>query len=786
MLGSRAIGTAVVCALSLVATAAHADGEVIGWSWTDCTLPTVNDVDQDGLDDVCEAALAHSFQPTLVFHQDEAAGARRPHWSAKALGSGVVRIFYALSYELDPGDPQALGMISSHKGDPEFIVLDVSFDSGGAWVLDGGYLSQHYRAAMSWSDGSFSSSNVNIEWAGPVLGRPVVYVAHGKHANYLSVSACDAGGFVGSDQCSDGLRVAVFGDSFPDTDLGLRGAETQPIDMVVIDGNREWYWTEKEFCGWLVSDLEGRSDCADIANSYSRQLADFMMVSAGATCTPDSCNTSEWCEPLSGACLDCAEGCSGDRSESCYAQCGGAGGQGGGGGVGGAGGQGGSGGLGAGGGGGQMNPSGALLAAASYGTTAQEESIFVHIDDNDDVVLAGTLVGGIDFGGGVLAHAGGKDVFTVQLDNLLSHLVSSSYGSSGDQSVRVMDGDVSGVFSISGGFNQPFTFGFGPLSPGPRYIAGLSHTMAAPIWSSSPISSGTFGVNGIASSSTGETIAAAYTLGAVTVGANTLVSAGGYDVVVAKYDAGGTPAWAEIFGDANNEQARDVAFDSSGNVFVVGYYHGNIVFKSGVSLTGGTNKQGFLTKMSADGQQTLWALKFDANTGEEDFRFVETDNAGNVYVAGTLNGTIDIGIGPISSTGAGGDFLLFVVDAGGSVVRQQLFAPSVNPLALGLSVNGSGEATLCGSFRGTMNIGSAMVAGVGNSYAGLLVKLDAAGAPLWTKAFANSNDVFVRSCADNSAGAVVAGGLFSGSLFIENTQLTSAGMRDFFVATFEP
>lgn len=105
----------------------------------------------------------------------------------------------------------------------------------------------------------------------------------------------------------------------------------------------------------------------------------------------------------------------------------------------------------------------------------------------------------------------------------------------------------------------------------------------------------------------------------------------GYDAFVAKYNAAGNRVWLQEFGTAEfADDARSVAVDGLGNVFVVG--------NMGAP---------FLAKFDVGGNQ-LWLHQFGAADSDV-ASLVAADGAGKVYVAGQTRG--DLG-GP--NAGGGG------------------------------------------------------------------------------------------------------------------------------------
>jgi hypothetical protein len=290
-------------------------GEQLDLTWADCVVAPA-DADRDGLDDACEFAVAAAFEPEMVFGLEETATERIPFWAARPDGEFTMRIFYALAYRIDAGDP-TFGGVSAHEGDSEFIVLRVHYDGNGLWSLVEGYLSAHYGTGCDAGDWF---TNSEFQYVNSVFGRPLVFSAEGKHANYTDLDRCDSGGCF-QDHCSDETREPVGIE--PDRDLGLQS--TQLIDEHVVDGNSEWFWTDVIFCGWQLSPGADRSECVPVDNSYSRQLTSFEMdygpvTGEAALCEP--CQEDSDCMD-GGLCLDglCGQACeAGSCPEHAYCE----------------------------------------------------------------------------------------------------------------------------------------------------------------------------------------------------------------------------------------------------------------------------------------------------------------------------------------------------------------------------------------------------------------------------------------------------------------------------------
>jgi hypothetical protein len=126
--------------------------------------------------------------------------------------------------------------------------------------------------------------------------------------------------------------------------------------------------------------------------------------------------------------------------------------------------------------------------------------------------------------------------------------------------------------------------------------------------------------------------------GTFTYGARVSVQggSGNENVVLVKYDSGGTALWARTASARNLSVGsyslfNAVVVDSSGSVYAAGHQSGGTyTYGTGVSTTDGG---GTLVKYDSNGN-ALWA-----KTGGSLFDAVAVDSSGNVYAAGYQSGT---------------------------------------------------------------------------------------------------------------------------------------------------
>lgn len=274
-----------LCKLGCIETdpAPNAPGIFLTSAVTDetCFAGGHTDADADGLSDRCETDIAAAFAPELFHWRFDNVG-REPHWAARPSGDQVV-IAYLLSYYRDEGSsawacslPLVAPHCQGHNGDSEWILLTVYYDwPTHHWLLQQALYSQH-TSFGTYARGS-NAYPTALEYPGRLGGYPRSYVAEGKHANYPSRSACNSGGTLGTDTCTQvdtAARVAGGGN----VNIRSRAVHMASQDCMVSanpsyiyygSGRQECYWTNRRFRGWIPTTVGG-----DDSTAYSGILAD--------------------------------------------------------------------------------------------------------------------------------------------------------------------------------------------------------------------------------------------------------------------------------------------------------------------------------------------------------------------------------------------------------------------------------------------------------------------------------------------------------------------------------
>lgn len=308
---------------------------------------------------------------------------------------------------------------------------------------------------------------------------------------------------------------------------------------------------------------------------------------------------------------------------------------------------------------GKVDSQGVHQWSKSFGDGESQEGLRVAVDSQGAVIVAGSLRGSADFGGGQLVSAGNKDVFLAKLDSAGAHQWSKRFGDGAPQDATGLAVAADGSLFLVGQFHGTIDFGGGPLvsqgstdifvaklAPDGTHLWSMRHgdpqaqeatSVALPIDANAPI------------------VVVGSFIGAVDLGAKLLESAGNYDVFVAQLDAAGATQWASRFGDAEYQGADGATVDSLQNVILAGSFAGSIDFGGGPLASAGSN-DAFVAKLDARGGHQ-WSKRFGSSAGQF-IKGVTSDKSNAVLVGGHFAGSIDFGGGPFVASSATSD--LFV------------------------------------------------------------------------------------------------------------------------------
>ncbi|HEU5217951.1 MAG TPA: SBBP repeat-containing protein, partial [Gemmatimonadales bacterium] len=159
-------------------------------------------------------------------------------------------------------------------------------------------------------------------------------------------------------------------------------------------------------------------------------------------------------------------------------------------------------------------------------------------------------------------------------------------------------------------------------------------------------------------------------------GVYSLTSAGAGDIYTLKLNSAGEFSWARQLAGVSFADTRGLAIDGAGGVYTVGSFQGTVDFDPGTGIFNltATSTDIYISKLNSAGA-FVWAEQF-AGTSYTSASGAGTDLAGNVYVAGVFQATVDFDPGPaaytLTSAGSNDGFITKLSSAGAFVWARSL------------------------------------------------------------------------------------------------------------------
>jgi cysteine-rich repeat protein len=242
----------------------------------------------------------------------------------------------------------------------------------------------------------------------------------------------------------------------------------------------------------------------------------------------------------------------------------------------------------------------------------------------------------------------------------------------------------------------------------------------------------------------------------------------------------GVHLWSKRFGEGGEQLGLDVAVDAEGKVLVAGAFEEQLNVGGGDLFSQGDDDI-FLAMLTPDGDH-LWSLRF-GDDAQQVIRALAVDGQGNVIVTGEFEGTMNLGGDDLTSQGLS-DLFVAKFSPAGAHLWSKRFGDAEPQLGRAVEVDGQDNVVVTGNLWGTMNLGGAELVGHGSDL--FVAKFSPVGAHLWSQSFGDEQNQFGDAVGVDAQDNVVIVGDFYGSMNLGGDVLTSAGLRDLFVAKFSP
>ncbi|NER52430.1 MAG: hypothetical protein F6J92_38495, partial [Symploca sp. SIO1A3] len=169
-----------------------------------------------------------------------------------------------------------------------------------------------------------------------------------------------------------------------------------------------------------------------------------------------------------------------------------------------------------------------------------------------------------------------------------------------------------------------------------------------------------------------------------------------YDAWVAKYDSQGNEVWKEQLGSSEYDEASGIAVDNAGNVYLTGITDGSIDQQSGVS-----DRDAWVAMYNSAGDEQ-WIQQLPSPNSDY-ANGIAVDNAGNIYLTGGTDG--DFG----GASEGNGDAWIAKYDATTQQWQRKQLGTSEYDEASGIAVDNAGNIYITGTTAGDLdgtNLGS--------------------------------------------------------------------------------
>lgn len=356
----------------------------------------------------------------------------------------------------------------------------------------------------------------------------------------------------------------------------------------------------------------------------------------------------------------------------------------------------------------KLDSAGNHLWSKRFGDASLQSASAIAVAPAGDVVITGGNSGTTDFGGGALSAG----AFIAKFNSAGSHVWSKTYPATTAKDVLI---DASGNIEAVGSYSGAPNFGNGALpAPGAGeagiYVAKLGGGTGAGIWSKGLLSAGSNAANAVAVDGSGNVIVAGSYGGTLVPSPCGTFAASGTDAFLMKLDMNGACAWFKRFGDASIQFGLGVGVDALGNVFLGGQFQGAIDLGGG-SLASLGNSDVFLAKLTTAGTH-VWSKRFGSATVDQ-FSALAVGTAGDVWVAGTFDATIDFGGGTIA-TGGSTDMFVGRLNSGGNHVWSKGFGGTGTQLLFGVALDSAQDLLVAGTHTtGTVDFGTGPLTSAG-------------------------------------------------------------------------
>jgi len=424
-----------------------------------------------------------------------------------------------------------------------------------------------------------------------------------------------------------------------------------------------------------------------------------------------------------------------------------------------------------------------------FGTDQTDRGMAIATDEADHVIVAGVIGGPVNFGGGTLGAEDSERLAVVKLDEAGNHLESFATHGSGIAWPRALAVGPNGSIVIVGEYRDGSVEFGGHVLPQPvdsdvfvaRLDSNLSAELAVPFTEAgtTPGEQDQQATAVAVDPQDGSLVIAGTLTGAMVIGSETLTSAGGTDGFLVKLDSQGSPIWSERFGDTEDQQVAALTVDENGNLVLAGSFSGSMDLGGGALQAFGPS-DGFVAKLTGAGAHQL-STRFGSSSSTTAATAVALLDGGGLVVAGQFVEALDFGSTTLEGLD-GEDIFVAAMASNGDLDWAVGVAGTGPDQAHAIAVGTDGSVTVAGSYSGILVLPTQPEHDSQGGQDALVFKLNPAGELLWAFDFGRNEDDQAFGMTLDSTDAVLLTGGFQIGFSVNGTVLTAAGAEDIFIS----
>lgn len=383
-------------------------------------------------------------------------------------------------------------------------------------------------------------------------------------------------------------------------------------------------------------------------------------------------------------------------------------------------------------------------------------------------------------GGQSLPVYGGTDLFFAAVDESGVLQWTAAAGSTLDDAVAAMTVDEEGAVLCTGTFWQEAEFGEARI----QAAANLKAIFLAKYENSGNLRwvraiDGTMlkEVTDIATDQEGNIYLSGFFRGQLLIDSTVLVAKGTSDLFLLKFDSGGQLRWATSDGYSGDTRAIRMAL--SGEEIILGGFFNDTTLIAGERLTANTfDRDVFLACYDRLGQ-AKWARKA-GGVHDDEITGLAVAADGDIFLAGFLVGVMKLSddLSIQSKTGQS-DFYLLRYSAGGDPLMGRAMGGDRLQQASDLAVVDDG-VVVSGLYQGEMTIDGISVS-AGSGFGSFIGHFDESGNLNWIKNLPTADGAFITHLEVDNQGDLLAGGAFRGDIAFDDITFSAGAQFDLFL-----